>query len=278
MLKKILTYILSLTLMTSSCCALEKNSILNQKNDFITNQIDKSYSLQEDDTFFEDFEEEVLFNTNTEEESKITKLGWILGSSIPTILNLVIDAPLVSVKDNKIEKLIGKLEKSGIRVMESNISCVIMTLLIKGLGYIEGRLRNTSANKDLLFKLGKNLVFLTAYDFIAVFFHLDVCQTESLKDLLKLSHSVGDDMVSENGYDEEFINDKIKESNLYIEKIKEKFNNLSISETFDKLDLYSEETTNNKIMKDNLLCFLKIINMKSEKFENLMKNIINDLL
>ena len=85
-------------------------------------------------------------------------------------------------------------------------------------------------------------------------------------------------MVSENGYDEEFINDKIKESNLYIEKIKEKFNNLSISETFDKLDLYSEETTNNKIMKDNLLCFLKIINMKSEKFENLMKNIINDLL
>ena len=259
--------------MTSQCYAL-KSSMLNQKNSFETSQIDKSYSFQEDDELLEDFEKETLLNNV--EESKKTKLNWILGSSIPTILTLILDAPLVYVKDNKIEKLIEKLEKDNIKINEGVMICELTRSITRGLGYIEGHARAISASEEFLLKLVKHLVFLTAYDTIDEFFNLGVCRTKELPDLLKLSRTQGDEMVSKYGHDEKYINDKIKESNLYIEKIKEKFNNLSISEAFDKINLYSEKTDHNENKKISLLYSLTITKMEPERLDNLIKGIIND--
>lgn len=272
MLKKILTYILSLTLITSHCYAVKGSTF--QKSKFTTNQIDKSYYFQGDDEFFDEFDEENLMKK--EGKSKQDKLNWILGSSISTVLALVLTAPLVSVEDNKIEKLIKKLEKENIKVNDKNILCELTCSTIQGLGYIEGKSRNVKANKELLFKLVKNLVFLKAYDKIDKFFHLDVYKTDTNPDLLTLSRTQGDDMISEHGHDEGLINKQMNESNVYIEKIKEKFDNLSMSKAFDALDLYSDKTDKNMNAKLALLDSLTIINMKPEKLENLIKGVVND--
>ena len=273
MLKKILTCILSLTLMTSHCYAVDKPMF--QKSKINTNQTYKSYYFQEDDEFFDEFDEENLMKK--EEQSRKTKLNWILGSSIPTVLALVLTASLVCVKDNKIEKLLKKLEQENIKINDNKILCELTCSAIQGLGYIEGTSRNIKANKEFLFKLVKKLVFLKAYDGIDRFFNLGVYKTETNPDLLALSHTHGDGMVSEHGHSEEVINDQMKKSDLYIEKIKEKFDKLSMNKAFDELNLYSDKTDKNINAKLALLGSLTIINMESKKLDNLINSVVRDL-
>ena len=278
MLKKIITYILSLTLITSQNMNVMVHAEYSKirgtfSSGIIINQLDESFD--ETGGGEESLVASLSENKLNEEESSSAVRDWIAGSSVGAVLSLI---TAMTVKKNTVQKLIAKLEKQNIKISNNDIICALTCSAIQGISFVEGKYRACRVNKNLIYDLVKTLAILRAYHCVDILFKLGIYSSESLHpELLKVCLTSGDDMIGVLGHDKpRYIENQIKKANVYINKIKTKFENLPKRVIFAKFDSYEEYNVDNLNAKQGLLQSLLVINMGSEKLDNLVKTVVDD--